>query len=123
MNPEQAKSSVRWAVTAFGGMVAGFLAGKGWVSADTVMSALNSEAFLSFAATVVMLIWGLVTHTEGNAIATVAAIADDPTSPVRGIVTANTNEGRALANSIETKAVAAAGTPEAKTIATPGATL
>jgi hypothetical protein len=120
MNPEQAKSSVRWAVATFGGGIAGFAAGKGWASADTVMALLNSEMFTSAAVAAVPLIWGLFTHTQSNAVAVVDAIAKDPASPVKGVVVENTAAGRDLAKEMPGSTTVVAGTFDAKQIATPG---
>ncbi len=121
MNQEQAKASVRWAVTTFGSAIAGFVAGKGWVSADTVMSVLTSEIFLSGASAVAMLVWGLFAHTQKNAVAVVATIAEDPASPVKGVITTDTLAGRDLARDIPSETVKAAGSQDAKNLATSGA--
>lgn len=117
MNPEQAKSSVRWMVTTFGAGIAGFVAGKGWASADTILQVLNSPAFLSAGASLVMLIWGLVTHTDKNTVAMVAAMAEDPLSPVKGVITTNDMAGRELAQAIPSPTVVPEGTSQAVKIA------
>lgn len=120
MNPEQAKSSVRWAVGAFGGGVAGFAAGKGWASADTVMSLLNSEVFMGAAASAAMYVWSQFTHTQANAVAVVDALAKNPDSPVKGVVLTNTIEGRDLAKEMPGTTTVVAGSHDAKQIAAPG---
>jgi hypothetical protein len=120
MNAEQVKGSIRWFVATFGGAIAGFVAGKGWVSADTVMQALSSEVFISAAASIAVGIWGLFVHTQQNAVAVVGAIAADPTSAVKGVVTSNTPEGVALANSVAGTTVVPAGSTQATEIAKPG---
>lgn len=119
MNPEQVKSSVRWFVATFGGAIAGFLAGKGWVSADTIMQVLNSEVFLSFAASIAVGVWGLFVHRQSNAVAVVSEIAKDPASPVKGVIVSNSVEGRDLAQSIDGPVVPA-GTSAAADLAKPG---
>lgn len=122
MNPEQAKTSVRWFVATFGGALAGYFAAwSGWFSAGQIIGALNSEAFLSIAASIVMLVWGLITHTQKNAIAVVDTMAKDPESPVKGVVLTNTIAGFDIAKAIPGSTTVVAGTPDAKAIATPGA--
>lgn len=117
MNPEQAKSSVRWAVATFGGAVAGFLAGKGWVSADTVMSLLSSEVFVSLATSALMLVWGLFVHTQNNAVAVVDEIAKDKTSNVEGVIMAPTAAGVAQAQALPGNTTVVAGTAAAANLA------
>lgn len=56
-----------------------------------------------------------------NIAADLAQVVNDPGSPVKGVVTRNTLEGRALAESIPGPAIAAAGSPEAKSLAAQGA--
>ena len=116
-NPEQIKSAVRWLVTAFGAGFAGWLAHSGYVTAGQVTDALNSPAFMGLAVAVISGIFGLLTHTQSNAVAVVTKIAADPTSPVVGVVTANTAEGRALADSLPHEEIKAAGTAGATAIA------
>lgn len=99
-NPEQVKSVLRWLIGAFGMGLAGWFARGGYVSQEQVMDVLNSPAFLSLAVSLVGAGWGLVAHTQAAAVATVARIAADPNSPVVGVVTTNTIEGRALAASL-----------------------
>jgi hypothetical protein len=118
MNPEQAKSSVRWAVSAFGGAAAGFVAGRGWASAETVMAVLTSEVFMSAVAALIPLIWSMFRHTQAGAVAVVDTIAKDPESPVKGVVLTNTVAGRDLAAAIPGSTTVLAGTHDAKVIAT-----
>lgn len=66
-------------------------------------------------------IWSWWVNRPTALVASVVAMADDPDSPVKGVVTTNTIEGRELANSFETNSVAAAGTMDAKAISTAGA--
>lgn len=60
-----------------------------------------------------------------NIAADLAQVTSDkvPGSPVKGVITADTMAGRDLANSIPDNSVAAAGTPDAKKLATTGAPL
>ena len=117
LNTEQVKSAIRWLIGAFGMGLAGWFAHSGYVSQQQVMDVLNSPAFLSFAVSLVGAIWGLVAHTQSNAVAVVAQIARDPKSDVVGVVTKNTAEGRALAESLPAE-VQPANTPSATLIAT-----
>jgi hypothetical protein len=117
MNAEQVKSAVRWLVS----FVGGFIVAKGWVKADQLTALLSNEAVMGALAGGAVLVWGMFTHTQSNAVAVVATIAEDPTSPVKGVVTTNTAEGRALARDTPSDTVVAAGTPEATAIAKPGA--
>lgn len=115
MNPEQTKSVVRWFVSTFGGVVAGFIAGKGWATAEQVMGVLTSDTFMQVAGALITLgagVWGLVVHKQANAVAVVEAMPE-----VRGIVTAPTVEGRALAAAVPSSVVVPAGTPAAAAIA------
>lgn len=111
-NPEQIKSLVRWAVTMFGGVVAGWFAAKGWLSAQQVMDILNSPTFVGI---VVSLIGGglsLATHTKANAI----KVADSDTD-VAGVVMKNTPAGAAIAAALPSPTVAVAGTQAAAQVA------
>jgi hypothetical protein len=100
MNPEVIKSAIRWTITAFGAALAGWFAHSGYITADQALGILNSPAFASFAFAVVSGVVGLFVHTQANAVAVVATIAADPTSPVVGVITTNTMEGRKLAASL-----------------------
>lgn len=120
MNNEQAKSSVRWFVTTFGGVLAGYFAAwSGWFSAEQVVGALNSPLFLSVASSLVMLVWGLFSHTQTNVVAVVTEIAKDPESAVKGVITTNSVEGAVLAKSIDGPVVSA-GTSAATELAKAG---
>jgi hypothetical protein len=116
MNTEQIKSAIRWLIGAFGMGLAGWFAHSGYVSQQQVMDVLNSPVFMSLAVSLVSAVWGLVTHTQSNAVAVVAKIAADPTSSVVGVVTTNDAAGRTLANSLPAE-VAAANTSGADMIA------
>jgi uncharacterized membrane protein len=61
-------------------------------------------------------IMAVITSTTGT-IKDVAAMADDPNSAVKGLITTNTIEGRALAQSIPQNTVVSAGTTEATQLA------
>jgi hypothetical protein len=111
-NAEQAKSAVSWFVTTFGAGIAGFVAGKGWASTQTVMALLNSPEFMNAAIWMVLtlptLVWGLYVHTKRYATEVVDAIPE-----VKGVITDRTPAGIALAKAIPSDTVVAAGTVQA----------
>lgn len=118
MNTEQVKSAIRSLITTFGGVIAGWFAAKGWFTIDQVTSVLNSPTTLSILASVAAGIWGLVTHTQTNAVAVVDAIAKQPGSPVKAVVTENTAAGNDLANAMPGNTTVVAGSQAAATVAT-----
>jgi hypothetical protein len=65
-------------------------------------------------------IWSWKVNRPVDLVASVVAMADDPHSPVKGVVMAPTIEGRAIANEFATDKIAAAGTHDAKAIAATG---
>lgn len=107
-NAEQAKSMASWAVTTFGAGIAGFVAGKGWASTQTVMALLNSPEFMNAMVwaivTLPTLIWGLYVHTKRYATEVVDAIPE-----VKGVITDRTPAGVALAKAIPSDTVVTAG--------------
>lgn len=117
MNPEQTKSLLRSFIQIFGGMIAGWFGAKGWFTVDQVLSVLNSETFISTMAALAMAGWGLFVHTQANAVAVVGAMADDPASPVKAVITTATPEGVALAKAIPSQMVVPAGTQAAVAVA------
>jgi hypothetical protein len=117
MNIEQAKSAVRWFVSTFGGMIAGWFMAKGWFTIDQVMSVLNSPTILSLAASLIVGAWGLFVHTQTNAVAVVDTIAKQPDAPVKAVILEPTAEGKALAESIPGNTTVVAGTVAAASAA------
>lgn len=117
MNEEQVKSAIRSLVSTFGGAIAGWFAAKGWFSVDDVLHVLNSPTVISIIASAIMGGWGLIVHTQKNAVAVVDAIAKDPASPVKGVVTTATPAGRELAESMPGNTTVPAGSPAATSIA------
>jgi hypothetical protein len=109
MNQEQAKSAVRWLLSTFGGVIAGWFAAKGWFTIDQVTSVLNSPTTISVLASLAAGVWGLMAHTQANAVAVVDTMAKDPGSPVKAVVTEPTPEGRALAESLPGNTTVVAG--------------
>ena len=117
MNQEQLKSFVRSVLSTFGGVIAGWFAAKGWFTIDQVTSVINSPTTISIIVALVSGAWGLVVHTQANAVAVVDAIAKQPDSPVKAIVTEPTAAGQALAASLPGNTTVVAGTLPAATVA------
>jgi hypothetical protein len=115
-NAEQTKSAVSWVFTTFGAGIAGFVAGKGWASTQTVMNILSNQQFITIVSSAVMtvgpLIWGLYVHTKKYATEVVDAIPE-----VKGVITEASADGMALAKSIPSPTVTTAGTPAAIAVA------
>lgn len=112
MNNEQVKSVIENLVSTFGGMVAGFFAAKGWLTADQIIAILNSGTFVGLATSVVVFVYGWINRSKTNLVAAVNAMPE-----VAGVVTTPTSAGVALSNAIPSPTVAPAGTVQAATIA------
>lgn len=112
MNNEQVKSVIQNLVATFGGMIAGFFAAKGWLSAEQIMAILNSGTFVGLVTSVVVFVWGWINRSKTNQVAAVNALPE-----VAGVVTTPTSAGVALATAIPSPTVAPAGTVQAATIA------
>lgn len=117
MNPEMMKGQIRALLIAVGGLAAGWLISKGWMSESAWTAIMNSPVAAALATMASGFIWSALTHTESNAVAVVDAMAKDPTSPVKGVILLPTTEGRALAASIPGSTAVVAGTHEATAIA------
>lgn len=109
MNQEQAKSAVRWLIATFGP----------YITAHGYATSSSLELWGGLIVSAAPFIWGMFTHTQANAVAVVGEIAKDPASPVKGVITTPTAEGRDLAQSIPGSTVATAGSSDAKLIASP----
>lgn len=103
MNIEQVKSFIRWATATIGP----FLISTGYISASGLQMA--SGILLSL----VPLVWSMITHTQENAVKIVDAIAKDPESGVKAVVTEPNVAGRALAEAIPGTTTVVAGTAAA----------
>lgn len=77
MNNEQVKSALRSVVIAFGGIIAGFFAAKGWLTSDQVTAIITSETFLGIATTVIMGAWGVISKTRNKLVVTAGTVTDD----------------------------------------------
>lgn len=110
MNQQQFLSIVREVLQIIGTMLVSFhVAGM----TDTTWEPIAGAALMIAPA-----VWGWFNHTETNAVAIVSDIAKNPQSPVKGVVTEATPEGRALAQSIASPTVAVAGSQAAADVAT-----
>lgn len=116
MNPEIVKGQIRSVLIAVGGLVAGWFAARGWVSEQQVTAVLSSPVFAAVITMASGFIWSAVTHTEHNAVAVVTKIAEDPASPVRGVIMEPTVEGMKIAHAISGPVVSA-GTSSARDLA------
>lgn len=102
MNAEQVKSLLNAVVAACGG---GGIIG-GWINANLTVELIGAVMVLAAAA------WQLWKMTRKNMVVVVNAMPD-----VAGVITHNTPEGRALANSIPNKSVAVTGSVDAAVVA------
>lgn len=82
MNREQTKSLIRTLVATFGGMISGYFAAKGWIDAGTVMGILNSETFISLAASIVVGAWGILEKTRAGLVTAAARVPEVKTIEV-----------------------------------------
>lgn len=84
---DQIKSMLRSVIALFGGLIAGFAAGHGWMTQEQAIALLNNDQFLSTATTLILWlaglgisatagIWSVSAHQEKNMVATVAALPD-----------------------------------------------
>ena|ERR1022692_912652 len=119
MNQEQVNSTLRTLMGTIGGMVMGWFASKGWHlspdEAKNLVSLLQSPEAVGLIISAGSGILGLMAHTQANAVAVVTKIAADPNSPVVGIITANTPEGRSMA-AVPATEIAVANSPGANAI-------
>lgn len=122
-NPEQIKSFVKWFFATFGGAIAGFLVGRGWVTPDQAMGVMTNEAVITAigggVAALISLIFSWIRHKAANEVAVVAKMADDPKSPVKGVVVTPTPAGVQLIEDVGSSSVVPAGTIEAAQVVQP----
>ncbi len=90
---------VTWALTQ--------AAQRGWLSTADIAVLAPALALAP------ALIIGWIKNRPGNIAADLATIAKDPSSPIQGVITTNTPEGRALAQSIPENTIQSAGTSQA----------
>ena len=114
---EQIKGAVRWALALVAGIIGGWFAKSGVISADQVKSFFTSDVVVGLLTTAVTsgiaLVWSLITHTEKNAVLVVDTIAKQPDSPVKAVLTESTPAGQALAASIPGNTTVVAGSTPA----------
>jgi hypothetical protein len=83
-NTEQMKSLVRWALTWASGVAGGYLGAKGWLTADQlsqVAGFFSSETVVTLIVAAGAAVWGLLAHTQANAVAVVAEMPGTVVSP------------------------------------------
>lgn len=107
MTSEEFQRHVRIAFYVIGGN----LMGSGWTNGT------QGQLYLSIAMVAATFVWSLFGNRIAAKVAEMRKIADDPTTSVKGVITDNTVEGRALADSVPGNKVAAAGTIDATNIA------
>jgi hypothetical protein len=71
---EQMKSFARWVLTLIGGLVAGWAAKTGWITADQVMSFFSSETMIGLVVSGLALVWSMISKTDTGVVASAAAI-------------------------------------------------
>jgi len=74
-NVEQVKSGLRWVGATFGGAVIGWGTSKGW-DVSGLLSVFNAEAAVGTAASVIMLIWGVIAKTKTGLVAAAATVPE-----------------------------------------------
>lgn len=107
-NQQQTTELVRHLITAFGGVLAGWFAAKGWLTSEQVMAIINSPTFIGIVVTGIGMAWGVISRTKKNVVASVAALPE-----VKAVVTEASPAGGALAN-VTPDNVVVAGTPRAE---------
>jgi hypothetical protein len=114
---EQIKSAARWILTLLGGLVGGWVAKSGFISADQVASFFTSETVVGLLTTGIAsgiaLVWSMITHTDKNAVAVVDTLAKQPDSPVKAVLMEPTPAGQAMAASIPGNTTVVAGSTPA----------
>jgi hypothetical protein len=111
---EQTSGQLRQLLQALGGIAMAL----GWLTTgqveqwtQTILQAAGPSAMLAG------VIWSWWVNRPKALVASVVAMADDPNSPVKGVITTPTMAGRDLANEFATDKIAAVGTHDAKVIA------
>lgn len=115
---EQTSGQLRQLLQALGGIATAL----GWLTTGQVD--LWIQVILQAAGPLFMVagvIWSWKVNRPVDLVASVVAMADDPNSPVKGVVMAPTIEGRALANEFTSNKIAPAGSTDAKQFAAQGA--
>lgn len=119
MDKEQVKTTLLWFISNFGAGIAGFVVGKQWLTAQQAAEAirlLSDPAIVSVIASIAVGIYTFIKSSKSNQVATVNAMPE-----VKGVITKDTKEGKALAESVPSESVQAAGTVQAAAITKGGA--
>lgn len=114
---EQTSGQLRQALQAIGSIAMAL----GWLTTGQVDAWIQSV--MQIAGPIAMLagiLWSYKVNRPVDLVASVVAMADDPTSPVKGVVVAPTIAGRDLKNEFTTDKIATAGTYDAAAIAKQG---
>lgn len=123
MNPEVLKAQVRSFLIFAAGIFGGVGVSRHWFTSEQLTGFINSETVISAIVAIIGFIWSGIVHTQSNAVAVVAALKNDPESPVKGVVVEQTIAGRELAtavlNSNPKAGIAPAGTDAASRLAQP----
>jgi hypothetical protein len=107
MNQEQIKSAVRWLIASFGPVIIQ----HGYASTGTL------EMIGGVAVSLAPLIWGMITHTQTNAVAVVDTIAKQPDSPVKAVIAEDTPAGHDMAAALPGNTTVVAGSSAASNLA------
>ena len=116
---EQTSGQLRQLLQALGAMATAL----GWLTTGQVD--LWIQVILQISGPFAMLggvIWSWWVNRPTALVASVVAMADDPTSPVKGVVVAPTSAGRDLKNEFATDKIATAGSADARAIVAGAAT-
>ena len=108
MNTEQAKAFVRWFISSPLGVA---IIQHGWSTSSSL------EFWGGIFVMAAPLVWSMFVHTEATAVAVVDALAKQPDSPVKAVVTEPTEAGRDLAASLPGNTTVVAGSTSATTLA------
>ena len=78
-----------------------------WAPLGSILTPETQTALGVAAAGIAVGIWSQLTKSDSAKVAAVVALAQDPASPVKGVITEDTTAGRALAASIPGPVVSA----------------
>lgn len=91
----------------------------GWLVNKKFISDADSALFLPVIIAAPAFLWGIWNNRQAAQVAKAEALAQDPTSPVKGLIVTNTAEGNAVAEA-SGSTVVVAGTQEAVNMAKSG---
>ena len=88
-----------------------------WPLLSSILGPDVQNALAVVASGIVVGVWSTLTKTPTAAVAAVDALANDPTSPVKGVIVANTTAGQQLADSLPGNTTTVAGSSAARAMA------